>query len=630
VVWKDIFLKLFAGSKVARAFAWIFCAGLLAPGISSARESIPIKLNTSNSFNRPSPTVLKQIDIIDANECFAALQPIAAPFDIIKEGLDALVEQALAPERNLACVKIALDQWKQFATPEVELPKPPSAATNDPEINQTTQLKLSSELVCFNEATEAEARASYEKKFHEQCEGKWLSPEAGAALKEKLRKESAKNDVLMAQHMMEGSNIGYYVQGVWMQAVQSAFKLSNGKTFAESSPCFAPDGLSDAAKAETLANNPICGGKLIEGEAGMKLLKEFTDASQPLFVKGNQIGPYLRDLQLVNPNATIFTLARNAKCFISYPPGSPEAKAHRELNLDACGSFGFHGPEDLPAFHQKIRAQLDKLLPDLDRWAKKQDAKNEALGKEYDRLNPNRYADYGTRRLLAHFQYFVSQGGKPKQLREFCATYEKEQHRDRDYAKQELDFNPFASDRAWADAIRFGFTEAEYSAILSYTGAFYQEINKALWEAKGQKLSRRFAKYQEAMLAGMEKIPPYRGAVRRYSVLPADVLAAHDVGNIVTYDAYTSTSYDPKWEWAGGAKGPTHGFVIYSGAKGHRVDSISASEQENEVLFTPGVRFKILSRKEREGRPGVYDFVMAEVDDSGNVIADLPGAEGER
>ena len=54
------------------------------------------------------------------------------------------------------------------------------------------------------------------------------------------------------------------------------------------------------------------------------------------------------------------------------------------------------------------------------------------------------------------------------------------------------------------------------------------------------------------------------------------------------------------------------------------MEKISAAEFEKEVLFTAGTRFKVISRTPRSGKPGVFDFVMAEVDEAGTVIADVP------
>ncbi|RYZ95019.1 MAG: hypothetical protein EOP11_25570, partial [Proteobacteria bacterium] len=96
------------------------------------------------------------------------------------------------------------------------------------------------------------------------------------------------------------------------------------------------------------------------------------------------------------------------------------------------------------------------------------------------------------------------------------------------------------------------------------------------------------------------------------------------VGNVVTYDAFTSTSKNENWGWLGGMESNMSSFVIFGGRNGVDVDEISSNKGEGEVLYNAGTRFKVLSRTPRKNRPGVFDFVMAEVDEAGEVVPEAP------
>lgn len=97
----------------------------------------------------------------------------------------------------------------------------------------------------------------------------------------------------------------------------------------------------------------------------------------------------------------------------------------------------------------------------------------------------------------------------------------------------------------------------------------------------------------------MEKLRAYDGEVRRGTTLPEPVAALHEVGKIVDYQAYTSTSLGSGWSGS-------HKFVIKS-KKGRYVGSHSAHYGENEVLFAAGTKFKITARQGNE-------ITMEEVD----------------
>jgi hypothetical protein len=89
-----------------------------------------------------------------------------------------------------------------------------------------------------------------------------------------------------------------------------------------------------------------------------------------------------------------------------------------------------------------------------------------------------------------------------------------------------------------------------------------------------------------------------------------------DSGAVAHLKGHLSTSKKKNWRWSG-----QHRFVVYGGSGGKDISEINPMEEE--VLFSPGTHFKILSRQEKGG--GNIEFVMAEVDEEGHLTANLPG-----
>lgn len=140
---------------------------------------------------------------------------------------------------------------------------------------------------------------------------------------------------------------------------------------------------------------------------------------------------------------------------------------------------------------------------------------------------------------------------------------------------------------------RHGLTEAEVLAIRGYTAGFYGPLNAALrggTDYSGLKRDDALF-YSGIMSSGLAKLPPYRGPVIRYVSLPLEVLEQHRPGETVTYSSYTSTSRDPAFNW-----GPNGQKLLIQSKTGKLIEEISHSRAEQEVLFPPGTRFKVLER----------------------------------
>ncbi len=148
-----------------------------------------------------------------------------------------------------------------------------------------------------------------------------------------------------------------------------------------------------------------------------------------------------------------------------------------------------------------------------------------------------------------------------------------------------------------------GLTIGEAAALHSYTAQGYRILNEAL--RQGGIRAEEVRDYKAAVEAALRKIRPYDGTVKRGVELPSYRLAQHEVGNIVTYPGFTSTSVGDDFEKK------QHYFYIKS-KTGRYVGFHSAYGDEWEVLFAPGTKFKVLSRE--DAGYGRLRFTMEEVD----------------
>ncbi|RZA01865.1 MAG: hypothetical protein EOP11_17150, partial [Proteobacteria bacterium] len=227
------------------------------------------------------------------------------------------------------------------------------------------------------------------------------------------------------------------------------------------------------------------------------------------------------------------------------------------------------------------------------------------------------------KRLLARYRAFLDNGHGTSP--EYCAENEASQRRDAAYAKAVGSLFAFNGEDQWQLARNFGVSEGELTAMRLYTANEYGAVNDALRAnaESGRPLSEKYRVFREVLNAGMDRMPAYtKRPARRFTYLPAKALAEHQVGAIVTYAAFTSASKMEDWRWKGKDR---HAFTLYNGGSGKDIDAISSNPGEGEILFKAGTRFKVISREARPGsEAGVYEFVLAEVDEQGAVIASLP------
>ena len=138
--------------------------------------------------------------------------------------------------------------------------------------------------------------------------------------------------------------------------------------------------------------------------------------------------------------------------------------------------------------------------------------------------------------------------------------------------------------KAKLGALPCGMTPNELFAIYIYTWGAFKFINPAL------RVKPVDEKYKSIVLAinnGLSKLGSYKGIAHRGGSLPASVLAGHQPGMIVTYDAFTSASVSAPFK-------SQFSFHIQSDS-GKYIAPISIHPAEEEVLFPSRTKFLINS-----------------------------------
>ena len=300
---------------------------------------------------------------------------------------------------------------------------------------------------------------------------------------------------------------------------------------------------------------------------------------------------------------------------------------YAEKNESACAGKWLSGTESeerLGALRKEMVAlpiyakALDFVATELH---KDQKRKSQAMSEQAERAE-----NYRIRRMLAQFEAEKNRVGKIPEINAFCDKYESIQTDDQNFQKLRIGQSMFKTVAEWRMSSQYGVTEAELSVLRKYTNAYFGAVNSDLYGGKGTVGDTAVIK--EYLDRVLKKLPPYQAThLRRDSRLPAAFLEEHQVGKVVTYLAYTSTSKRPDWQWLK-KQDPkiVHHFVIYPGRKGRPIYELSTYSTEEEVLFEAGTKFKVLAREPNPGVPGSFNFVLAEADDDGNVVAELPAA----
>jgi hypothetical protein len=174
-----------------------------------------------------------------------------------------------------------------------------------------------------------------------------------------------------------------------------------------------------------------------------------------------------------------------------------------------------------------------------------------------------------------------------------------------------------------------GLSYEEVVAVYAYSRQDYADINAGLRGQEPEQLAAYRAQIAVTNSA-LAKLPAARGSVFR-RVSAGDWLDEYQEGATVTERAYTSTSNDFDTMLGHAGKGSVE-FVIRS-RTGRDITQLSGKgELENEVLFTPGTRFRVQSRKvDADGTVVIYmdEEIRVAAPAAGELAPQAPGGQGK-
>jgi ADP-ribosyltransferase exoenzyme len=134
-------------------------------------------------------------------------------------------------------------------------------------------------------------------------------------------------------------------------------------------------------------------------------------------------------------------------------------------------------------------------------------------------------------------------------------------------------------------------TSDDVIALADYTGSGYAELNGAL---RSDAMDASQHARVEALNDALEKLPAYQGPVIRGTNLPPEVLAQYRPGEVITEDAFLSTTTNTAV-----ARSPTFAgnveFRILS-STGRDISPVSMFPGEQEILFPAGTKFYVVSK----------------------------------
>jgi hypothetical protein len=159
------------------------------------------------------------------------------------------------------------------------------------------------------------------------------------------------------------------------------------------------------------------------------------------------------------------------------------------------------------------------------------------------------------------------------------------------------------------------FELAELAAIKAYTDSLYSPINKFL-RGDGEADEKPLSNIVAAASSGLRKFSKYEGAVYRGAML-AEIKAdnyvdAFDLEEPIQELAFTSTTTDAESGFK--RESTKEKFGVWFKIQSHTgvdVDAISHHEGEKEVLFTPGVWFKVTGISTEEN--GEKEYLIIEM-----------------
>lgn len=554
----------------------------------------------AETYDAYDPEALQplKIDLVEKAECVDVLQSILYSETSIVSGLKAI--EALGKTNSTqTCLHHVLQEWSSI-TPEPKLEAAPS------DLSEAAQILQDYENLARCTYPESSPGALDYLENFPYCRGKFLNQETAQALYLKFADTTKINAIFryaLVQFIRPVMELDELAKEGKIKLQCSKGAPPSGKT------C---DGIKLTEEEYAKLDQSV---QSQEKEYNEKLLPTYDQQRKiqsALLVDESTISDYI-----YNRLHTLYPLAKKLACTPWYPEDSPKHDEWRANVKAICESIEKYG--DRHSAREVFFAALGSVEEAQNENLRITNEKKKNRAEALEKFDLSKRHIYKIRRLLAQYHAFLEKGGSPEGIPNLCENYEKLQRRDQLLGETKIDyekkFTPsiFVTRGDWKFAEQYGLTEGELKSLRIYLRNFFQSINPAIWGSTPFTGELRF--YKKVMDAALDKLPSHHGApLIRFADLPSEVDEAHQVNEIVTYPGYTSTSKKPDWTWEG-----KHRFVIYSGKNGKDVSAVNPEEQE--VLFTTGTRFKVLARE--KGLDGTIHFVLAEVDEAGNVIADM-------
>jgi hypothetical protein len=129
-------------------------------------------------------------------------------------------------------------------------------------------------------------------------------------------------------------------------------------------------------------------------------------------------------------------------------------------------------------------------------------------------------------------------------------------------------------------------TPEQKAAIRDYSDSGYRRMNEQL---RARAFTDRIRDKINVLTSALEELPNFQGDVFRGAAMEEELLRKYQrVGEVITERAFISASRSPSKAFSGNVR-----FYIIS-KRGKEIDQWSAYPDEEEVLFPPDTRFKVL------------------------------------
>lgn len=162
----------------------------------------------------------------------------------------------------------------------------------------------------------------------------------------------------------------------------------------------------------------------------------------------------------------------------------------------------------------------------------------------------------------------------------------------------------FAHDNYKKD--EFGLTIPESAVIATYANEGYKKLNKSLRSAPDMKSKKFKAELEKAL----RKIPTRSGTTWRGAPLTQKQAQLYKVGGVIKESGFTSTSKSRDVaERFANVYGDHYAMFKIVGKSGHDIGKLlsQGGGDEDEVLYKPGVKFKVVENKVKPRHSGPFN-----------------------